>query len=298
MQTRLKAAVAADSLDQLQRILDCFGSQPAAEAVYAERLRRLTHSGQWLDAEAAVWQTARPNEPAELAKATARVIDVLVQAGRNDEAALGCRWLGRRFADVVCRDGKTVQQWIESLPAENPLRRQLARDTAWPVGKVEIAVDDIKPGNVNINGFGRNAVDFQGDRGPFLSDATIQYDQARRQTLGSDGFGHERWHVSLVEEGQQPLYLANRGAALASACGHLLFLAMGLKVYAIDTLAGESGGGSRILWSHELNVPAPMPSVCGSSTCSFSIFPGSFSKPCWAHCTATTACLALLPAAT
>ncbi len=252
---RLKAAQPAAVLDRLRLVLDYFGNPPAAEAAQAERLNRLKASGRWLDAEAAVWQATPQNDPSELARATARVIDLLVQAGRGDEAARACRWLSRRFPETACHEGKTVKQWIESLPAENLLRRQFAGKAVWPVGKVAVATSRIRIENVNISRFGRNPVEFQGDRGPFLGDATLQYDQNRRQLLGGDGLGHERWQASLVEEGQPPLFLANRGPARAAVCGHLLFLTMGYKIYAIDTLASQGEGGSRILWSHSLRVP-------------------------------------------
>ena len=252
--TRLKAALAAGSIDELQRFVDYFGNQPIAESARDELIRRLRTSGRLLDAELLLWRKARSADPPEIAATTASVVDLLRQSGRNDEAALGYLWLGRQFADVVCRDGKNGAQWLGSLAPDDPVRQRLDRDGAWPVGKVEVGAGTSKT-NSTVNGYGRYALELRGSPGPFFSDLSIQFDQNRRMLIGSDGLGQERWQVSLAEDGQQQFFAHNRNLTHIKACGHLLVLAMGFKIIAVDTLGADAKGTPRLLWSQDLTDP-------------------------------------------
>jgi len=251
---RLKAALAAGSIDELQRFVDYFGNQPIAESARDELIRRLRTSGRLLDAEVLLWRKARSADPPDIAAATASVVDLLRQSGRNEEAALGYRWLGRQFADVVCRDGKNGAQWLGSLAPDDPVRRRLDRDGAWPAGKVEV---EVGAGTAKNTGYRRLALELElrGSPGPFLSDLSIQFSADRRTIIGTDGLGQERWQVSLAEDAQQKAFAYNTQLTDAKACGHLLVLAMGLKIVAIDTLGADAKGAPRLLWSQDLTDP-------------------------------------------
>jgi outer membrane protein assembly factor BamB len=192
---RLKAAMAAGSLDDLQRFLDYFGDQPAAAGVRTEVVKRLNGLGRPLDAELAV--------------------------------------RGEIAGDIAAR------------------KRQKEQDASWPVGKVEVAPVAAKP--AQGNGYGRRAVDIRGSGAPFLSDLSVHFDDNSQLLVANDGLGRERWHVSLAAEGQrQNLTFSNPAWSYARVQGHLLVIAAGMKIIAIDTLGAGSNKLPRLLWTQDL----------------------------------------------
>ena len=241
--------MASNSADDLQRFLDWFGNQPAAQSAPADLVRRLTAAGRLLDAEMALWRGAPSAEPSGLGTAAAEVLALYRRAANREDLASSYEWLARQFPELACCEGKTAKQWLESLPAEDPVRKRVEVDRSWPIGKVETATTGGKTGG---NTFGRWALEIRGDPGPFFADISVLFDQNNGSIIGCDGLGQERWKVSLAEEGQpQQSFPFNRNLTYGRACGHLLMLAMGVKIVAIDTL-GDGKGGPRVLWTQDL----------------------------------------------
>ena len=186
---RLKAAIAAGSIDALERFLDYFGNQPAAAPARSELVRRLNGAGRLLEAE----------------------------------LTAGC---------------------------ETASGGQSRQDASWPVGKIEIARTTTK--NSSDNGYGRYAIELYGSSKPFFSDVSIRFDDARHTIVGSDGWGRQRWQVSLAGDGPRQNFGYNRAWTQARAQGHLLLLTLGWKILAIDTLGSGRNGEPRLLWTEDL----------------------------------------------
>jgi hypothetical protein len=176
---------------------------------------------------------------------------LLRKANRPEDAALCYRRLAQEFANVPCRDGKTGKQLVEAFAEDDAVRRSMTLSAEWPAGLVEKKTTPVR-GTRSVN-YGRFVVKYDGDPGPFLADTVIQYDQNRRTIMAHDGWGNERWQLSLIEPGQMQNLYINRAMAEASVHGHLLLLSMGQKLVAIDTLGNGGQRAPQRLWEQDLS---------------------------------------------
>ncbi len=185
---------------------------------------------------------------------------LLREAGRTESAAVFYRQLATRFGNVDCRAGKTGQQLVDELPADDLIRKALIAPT-WPAGKVSSREE--KPSNRNILGQ-RNGgpVDLElvEPGGPLFDDVTISYDVNQKVLVAQDGLGEKRFRLRVEDVGAKPLGISARlnpgpytpTASYASANGGLLILAMGHQLMAVDTLRGGEGSSTGTLWTHDL----------------------------------------------
>ena len=160
IRARFQAAAASGSIESLQRFMDYFGNQPVAAEARSESVRKLIEAHRYLEAEMTVWAKSPSLEPAANAPALAEVADMLRQAGNKDSAVLTYSWLCRRLGKEVCRDGKTAEQLVKELPADDAIRGTLDRKDSWPIGNVESTEND-KKNNLNIN-YGRIPLGIKG----------------------------------------------------------------------------------------------------------------------------------------
>jgi outer membrane protein assembly factor BamB len=264
LEPRLRAAVAADGPQSLRRFVECFDGQPAAAEARRELVQRLVKAsrapekaekgGGLLEAEMLV-RSARPQgDRRAAAAALLDLADLFSQAERREAEAACYRALAEQYGDVVCRNGKTGRQWVAELPADAPVRRELRPRPAWPSGDVEIK----QGGAAGSRGFvyGRFAVAFQTDPGPFFADAALRFDPNpnRMALLGANDLGQPGWEVPLAEALQRTQfnpYNYNGNIAQVRAEGHLLLMTMGTRIFALDPL-GIAGGSAKLLWSQDL----------------------------------------------
>jgi len=251
---RRKALQPGDS-DALRRFLECFGFHPAATDAARELAARLVGGGRLLEAELLLWRQQQSPDPAQAAAALAELAQLLCNAGREEDAAVCYQRLGKEFADVVCRDGKTGRQLVEALPAESSLRRSPQAAAVWPRASVEVSVES-PARRARMFSYGRFAMEYEGTPAPFFRDLTIQFDQNRRLLMAQDNLGRQRWQVSLVDSNDQGFYGFNRNLMHAHVRGHLLLLVMRDKILALDTLTTSPSASPRVLWSQDLSEPA------------------------------------------
>ena len=138
IEDRLKAALESKSLDELRNFVDHFDGQKAAVAARRELIQRLMDSQQYLEAELLLWRDRQSSDPAVAGPAVAQMAEMLERAKRFHGAAACYRRLGREFADVVCRDGKTGKQLVAALPPGGEIHQLLKAETVWPAGYVEV----------------------------------------------------------------------------------------------------------------------------------------------------------------
>ena len=235
----------------MQQFLDYFGNQPSAASARGELISRLKEAGRLLDAELAIWDGVPSAEAADRAAAAVRVAELLGQAGRGDAAALCYAWLGRQFAEVACGDGKTGKQLFEAHAQDEAVAKLLSRrEPVWPVGNVEVVSRPAK--NPRNDGFVQSGTELRGDFGPFFADVQLSVDASGRALLGRDACGREQWRVALPQDNTG---LINPAWIRARANGHLLLVALGGRVVAIDGLTSGAGGAPRLLWSRNVNGP-------------------------------------------
>ncbi len=203
---------------------------------------------------------------------TAEKIDQIVSARLETALATDSTDSLRRFLDYFGRlpvadaahdelirrlksEGQRLEVELASPPAEKPADRNAAKSHAdWPTGNVEVATAPTK----NLAGFSNRyyPVKLRGSPGPFFRDLSIKFHNNRHEIVAFDDLGREKWKVSLVKEGGRKNIHRNYSMMHARAVGHLLLVALGWNVYAIDTLGLEPDGEPRLLWVQDLSNPS------------------------------------------
>jgi outer membrane protein assembly factor BamB len=261
IRARFQSAAAPGSIEALKRFLAYFGNQPIAGRAREVLVRKLMQDRRMLEAEIALCESFPPSDPAANAPALAELAGMLREAGQEESAASTYNWLRRRFGNAACREGKTAEQIINDLPADDAVRELLDRKDPWPVGDVENAAKDTK--NTVLNNFGRLPVIFKGFPGPYFENVNLTFDQNRHVLSATDGLGNDLWKVVLDEDRQQrqQYYAYNPGIAYARALGHLLLFSAGGNLFAIDTLRAGGKNPPKILWSSGIAEASGNPPV-------------------------------------
>ncbi len=149
--------------------------------------------------------------------------------------------------------GKLLEAELLSPPGDSAAGSAAGPKIEWPQGNVEVSTKRTR----NPAGFGERhfSVDMRGNPGPFFRDLAIKYDFNRREIVAIDGAGREKWKVSLLKEGEPNNFQINFSTMHARAIGHLLLVAMGWNIFAIDTSGVKPGETARLLWTQDLSNP-------------------------------------------
>ena len=251
---QLKQSVAAGSIKQLQRFLDCFGDHPSADQARELLAVKLTGPESFLQREMLLRQLQRSTDDTRRASASAQLAGVLSEAGQVDDAVKEYRSLEASFGEKPVLSGKNVKQILAGLPADSPLRAARLNDRPWPEGEVKIERGPARPQNLP-GGMNRMfPLELRGNRGPYFQDVTVGFTPDNAQIIGYDGLGKEQFRVGLNDNNQNIGYFQQPGglAASASAQGHVLIVSTGTQVIAIDTLKPPAGANNRVLWRKDL----------------------------------------------
>jgi outer membrane protein assembly factor BamB len=253
---RLQAALAAGDVQSLRGFLALFGDHLSAGAARQALIDRLRQRGRLLEAELELWNAQESEDREVAARATAELAALLVEAKRPGDAAWCYRRLGREFAAVVCRDGKTGRELYEGVANEGPVAEALAPEPDWPQGKV--VVEAGQPSRVNHSSYGRYTLPMREGTAPFFGDVSLQLDQSRRGVRALDGYGHRVWELSLQQSGVTRAISFHPTLSHGRACGHLLLAASGHQnhqLVAVDTLGNGEEGQPKLLWTENLRDP-------------------------------------------
>ena len=215
--------------------MDHFDGHKAAVAARRELIQRLIDSQQFLEAEVLLWRDWQSSATAVAGPAVAEMAEMLVRAKRFHGAAVCYRRLGRDFADVICRDGKTGKQLAAALPPSGEIDRLLKAETAWPVGFVEVKR---KPFCEVMNVEQRADLSCISKSGPFFSGMSIGVLGADRTIRGYDRLGQESWKLTPLRDAES-IY----GSVPFAIQGHLLLFQEGTTTFAIDP--AKLGGGDQ-----------------------------------------------------
>lgn len=258
IEQRLAAATSAQTVDALRGFLNVFGDDAVADKARTALVGRLRD--ELLECNLLLRSWEQSSDAAKAGGAVALMAQLLADARRPELAAIYYRQLAGRFAEVVCRDGKTGAQLVAELKADDPLRAMMAATDRWPTTSV-IARDDVTPprGTVSAARIQRPVeLDIVGPRGELFAGLTISYD-AQQNLLASDGFGERRFRIPMYEQGGRRLTVPNRNAynapalSYVSVAGGLAVITLGNQVVAVDTLRAGDPAANRVLWIHDLN---------------------------------------------
>ncbi len=266
---RIQKALEANSTKSLRKALALYGCHPASD-VAREKLVALLGGERAIEREQLLHAQVQSTDAARVPGAVARLAQLYGNAQRPDLAANYYRQLTQRWADIVCLDGKTGQQLVDELPAAGAVRTLLAGTNPWPVGIVKTSDNDEKPKR-RLSPTRQDpllSLELRGQSGPIFSDTKLLLEPQQRWIAGQDGLGKEWFRVDLnLAQQQSDEDIAFRPGMRQSmhhdvtlnharANGHLLVVALGGQVVAIDTLRGRAErfdeAASRVLWTHEL----------------------------------------------
>ena len=249
IQARLDATLQSGKINELQNFLNYLGGHSVAGAARRELAKRLVEADRVLEAEMALWRDQESTDPAIAGPAVAQIAEMLRKIGRPADAAACYARLTRDYADVVCLDGKTGRELAAALAAESPVRAALEAKDAWPIGLVEVTK---KNKSASQPAYGRFGLRYDGSPAPFFKDVAVHFDQNQRAVIARDPMGKEMWRVTLGESQNNVYY--NRGTTEGAVHGHLLMMALGNKIVAIDAVGNSTGKPGKLLWDHDLNA--------------------------------------------
>jgi outer membrane protein assembly factor BamB len=249
----LAPALTAETAADLWRFLDLYGFHPAANKARRELVSRAmavqpssattTAKGRTPTRTEALWilqQLARSADAAEVRWATAQKAMLFAAAGRTHDAAAAYRRLRDEFAEQVCLEGKTGKRLVDELPADSPLRRELAGEgSVWPTGELNTETLAGPPTSRSLW-----PVPLEG-KAAWVKKTALHFNPTANKLLARDSFGQPLWELQL----ETPTAGVSHTVSLAMASGHLLFVQTGDEVLAIDVLLPSRPA---ILWRRPL----------------------------------------------
>ncbi|MBX7166472.1 MAG: PQQ-binding-like beta-propeller repeat protein [Pirellulales bacterium] len=250
-------AQAAPDAQTLAQFVGYFATLPGTDMARLELAERLASQNDPLQRELLVRQLVESREAATAARACRIMAELALAGPRPLQAATYVQRLRGEFADVACAGELTGRAWVESLGGDEAVQQALLAPLPWPKGHVQIERSVREAPYVKFPAF-----DLRGRRGPFFTDAAIEFDLHRRGLVGRDGLGNEVWRIALQSDQDNNLQF-NQQINPAMVQGHLLVAAVGAELFAIDTLgkAGDPAGGGnafgRILWRKNLADSLP-----------------------------------------
>jgi outer membrane protein assembly factor BamB/tetratricopeptide (TPR) repeat protein len=260
IEARLVAAGADPSPEALERLLNLFGSLPAADSLRQRLAQKLAGPDSLLKREQLLLRLESSDDASLSHWASAQLAMLMQEARRPELAAIYYRKLGGALADVDCLNGQTGKSLVEALPVNSPVRLALAEPKPFPSGVVDER-PAVGKGLNNARAPRPVEVELHGDPGPFFHDLNFALDDRQTSLLAKDGLGVERFRVSFAEAAKrgvpQQTYLSNNNAfSHVSAYGNEALIWLGHTVKAVDTLR-KDGASNRVLWSADLQVVTP-----------------------------------------
>ncbi|MEX0676434.1 MAG: PQQ-binding-like beta-propeller repeat protein [Pirellulales bacterium] len=259
VKVRLDEALGANSADALRTFVSVFGSQPAAARAREALVEKLSPDD-LLEKSVLLERQASSSNDAEAAPAVARLASALRAGGQANLAAVYYRQLAGPFAKVRCKDDKTGRQLVDELPADDPVRAGLAPDEPWPEGNVAIREEKGSIRGTRTRRSERAAnLEIIGPSGPLFENVSLSLTEDSRQYLiAEDGFGENRFHIPLTEQGMRRMRNGRNAynapsVNYGSVYGGLMVLSLGNQLIAVDTLRGGDASANRILWMEDLN---------------------------------------------
>lgn len=253
----LEAAIQAGSTEALQRFLDYYGGLPLADQARWHLVQKLRIAARYLPAELLLRRLGRSSDRRQSARAAAELASLLREANLPEHAAIAYRFLAERFGDVVLADGKTGRQVLETLPAEDPIRKSLRLAEPWPRGRVVIGKE--RPRGPLPPPLSTAVVPLPEGGGAFYRDAMFELQSSTQSVQARNGWGLPIWQWPVGDLFRQGRFSIHSGAMRGAVLDHLVVLSLGSRVVALDTLTVGRSGVPATLWSTDLEQSSPLP---------------------------------------
>lgn len=235
------------SVAALQRFMNHFGFHPSAREVRQALVAKEAAEQSPLARELSLLDQLDNSDEAGQASATFGLLTLMLEHKRIVEAAHFAQELRGRFAQVVCDGERTGAEVLKALPSA---QAELLQNLDWTAEKFEVVSDKRSPRSLSY----RMPMEVAGNARPFFYPQQVFVDQAARQVVGCDIWGREQWQISLpITSSVQNAF--GQPLVKARARGHLLVIARGNDVIALDTL-NLNGNNARVLWQRQVKTSA------------------------------------------
>ena len=240
-----------NDVEALERFAALFGTVAAegreARLMLAERVLEERDRGRSLEAELSLLQLRRAaDDPRLAARATEALARLLARKGLLEDALVYYRALGRDYAGIEVRDGKTGADLLDDLDTDKRFLPYLRPPVRWAAGRIQAE----KPGApvaAPVNA-GPTALtfEFQGELTPSLESQALVLDlNTCRLKLLDRATGVERWSERLALDYLRGHLVQSGFAGSLVPCrveGHLALVNLGAVVYGLDLL------DRRVVW--------------------------------------------------
>ena len=254
IQAGLARAKEAAGPAPLADFVELYGFHPLAAEGRIDLSERLVDGGKLLEAELAAGELATSSDPRIAGPATAVLAALYEKAQRYDLAQARYADLAEKFSAVVCRRGMTGKDLADEAAGRPDIQKQIASRNL-PAGAVEAKASDPQ-GLANSFGAYRYYVpinEFQGAAPRGQRGLLLPQETAFR---AYDASGKLLSTVSLVRQGQQSFASFTGNAGTGKLNGHLMFVAGGAEILALDTLRIRAGISTEgLLWRSETSEP-------------------------------------------
>lgn len=223
-----------------------FAWHPFAEQARLAQAKDLLERNQFLAAEQLLLQVAQHGTVEEQLAAFAGLADLYRKAKRPDEAAPIYRYLARTFPTHVCWNGKTGSELVAALPANDPVRQEIAQESVWPVGAVSQSTS--KSGSRTSNRECPVAV-FP-TLNPIARGMSARIDYRGRFVVGVVDGGRRQWKIDFGESATKYYYSRSIQNSQAVLSGNVFALWTGLRLAMIDTLSPKP----KMLWDRGFSM--------------------------------------------
>jgi hypothetical protein len=239
----------------LQRFLAVFGAHSVAEAGRLKWATRLAEASEWLSAELLLSRFDERGDADTQMQAAAETARLLEATRQYERAAVFYRQLAERWPDVVCRDGKTGKELLETARTDRAIQEALGLAQAWPYGKVAVSESTEQAERIpNFRRLFRCRVSQRTPAAPH--GVQVSYDQQRNALMVRDGWGQMLLNATL---GAPKFNTPDFSLIQTRVNGHLLLVSVGNEILALNLLPAGRNRAEAILWRQDLVPSSPGP---------------------------------------
>jgi outer membrane protein assembly factor BamB len=205
---------------------------------------------------------------ANVAKET--LVDALARSALPDKTLLERELLLRELAASHAQAGKSTAwraRMVENIPANHWTKsKDSLEGKDWPAGAIDTRVtrNRQRRSRVSESPYGEHEVmpifslPLVGKNASVFRKHNFSIDPNTQDLIIRDGLGQKKLSISLGEPTQDArAEMTAGGWGQASARGHLLMVACGDSLYALDTLQPKRSPADRILWQRRLTTEIP-----------------------------------------
>ncbi|MCE9528624.1 MAG: PQQ-binding-like beta-propeller repeat protein [Planctomycetales bacterium] len=236
IQARLVKAKQAAGTALLADFVESFRFHSLAASGQIEIAQRYVAEDKLLEAELAIGELATHREPTIAGPANAVLATAYEAAKRFEIARERYETLADKFSAVICLNGKTGKDLADAAAQRQNIQQQMAT-RFWPSGNVEAKVTAPQGANIGFSSY-RYQVPISDYRGAASRGLRGQISTSETAFRAIDSSGQLISTTSLSRNNQQ--FLSSNQAS-GKVIGHLMLIANGGEILAIDALRMRSG---------------------------------------------------------